>query len=101
MRSALLSAWNLHIYALLVFMLDRFRSELHQAVRLSPDNAAWHYRLGNAYAREKEPAQADLELKTLKALRAKSTNQGTEWMRLRKSSSRCNSFKFREASAIP
>jgi cytochrome c-type biogenesis protein CcmH/NrfG len=50
--------------------------ELRQAVRLSPDNAAWHYRLFNAYVREKEPAQADLELKTFKALRAKSTNQG-------------------------
>jgi hypothetical protein len=76
MRSKLTQALNMHLYATMDFMLDRFRSELRQAVRLSPDNAAWHYRLFNAYVREKEPAQADLELKTLKTFPAKSKNQG-------------------------
>jgi tetratricopeptide (TPR) repeat protein len=48
--------------------------ELRRAVQLLPNNAQWHYRLFEAYVRDKEPARADLELKIFKALRAKSMN---------------------------
>jgi hypothetical protein len=82
-------------------MLGRFRSELRQTLRLSPDNTAWHYRLFNAYVREKEPAQADLELKTFKALRANNTNQGDGMDAPARELEPQQLLQVREVSAIP
>jgi len=54
----------------------RARQELETAVKLDPEEPTAHYNLALLYARLKEPARAQEEMRIIEKLKAKGTNTG-------------------------